>query len=111
MCAHNIVRQFDSCFPKLVTAENLLTVARITSLPFTVISACIAAYYKSSSSAAGATGYLLIVAFDIVLATCVVPLFGAFYAKVPSPRAALVSLIGGAATRVILEVRAENPLA
>lgn len=31
------------------------------------------------------------------------PLFGAFYAKKPSPRAALVSIVGGASTRIILE--------
>ena len=33
----------------------------------------------------------------------VVPLFGCFYAKNPSPRAALLSIIGGVLTRVILE--------
>lgn len=104
MAAHNVARQFDTWFPELVTPENLLTVARVTSLPFTVISTCIAAFYRSSDSAAGATGYLLIVAFDVVFATVVVPLFGAFYAKSPSPRAALVSIIGGVLTRVILEV-------
>jgi len=51
----------------------------------------------------GATGYLLVVAFDVVLATCVVPLFGAFYAKTPRPNAALFAMIAGAATRVALE--------
>lgn len=46
---------------------------------------------------------LLIVAFDIVLATAVVPLFGCFYAKRPSPRAALSSVVCGALTRIIME--------
>jgi hypothetical protein len=45
----------------------------------------------------------LIVAFDIVLATCVVPLLGCFYTKNPSPRAALISILGGAFCRIILE--------
>jgi hypothetical protein len=45
----------------------------------------------------------LIVAFDISFATVVVPLFGAFYTKKPSPRAALVSILGGALTRIVLE--------
>jgi hypothetical protein len=46
---------------------------------------------------------LLIVAFDIVLATAVVPLVGGFYAKKPSPRAAFCSVVVGAVTRVVLE--------
>jgi hypothetical protein len=46
---------------------------------------------------------LLIVAFDIVLATAVVPLIGAFYMKKPSPRAAFCSVIVGAVVRVVLE--------
>ena len=50
------------------------------------------------------TGYLLIVAFDIVLAAVVAPLFGAYYAgSNPSPRAALLSVLTGAVTRVAME--------
>jgi hypothetical protein len=51
----------------------------------------------------GATGYLLIVAFDIVLASVVVPLFGCFYTKNPSPLAAFCSIMAGIITRVVLE--------
>jgi hypothetical protein len=103
--SNNIFRHLDVINPKLVNEENLLTVARISSLPLTLISTFIAAYYRTGSheNAAGATGSLLIVAFDIVLATAVVPLFGAFYVKNPSPRAALVSILGGAVTRIALE--------
>ena len=43
-------------------------------LPFTLIAVVIAAFYDSDHSA-GATGYLLIVAFDIVFAGCVVIIF------------------------------------
>jgi hypothetical protein len=52
---------------------------------------------------AGATGYLLIVAFDVVLAGCIVPLFACFYVDKPSPNAALFSIVGGTLLRVILE--------
>lgn len=100
--SHNVLRQFDEIWPHLVTPENLLVMARITTIPFTVISALIGSFYRSSHSA-GATGYLLIVAFDIVLATVVVPLFGAFYAKNPSPRAALLAIVSGGICRLILE--------
>lgn len=103
VCAHNVARQLDAVFPNLITPKNLLTVARVASLPCTIMSACIAAYYHSTKSAAGATGYLLIVAFDIVFATVVVPLFGCYYVKNPSPRAALLSILGGIITRITLE--------
>jgi Na+/proline symporter len=101
--SNNLVRQLDSYIPGLVTYDNLIEVARILSIPVTIISACIAAYYESSSASAGGTGYLLIVAFDIVLATVVVPLLGCFYAAHPSPRAALLAILGGAVTRSTLE--------
>jgi hypothetical protein len=101
--SHNIMRQFDGYFPNLVTPDNLLNLARTTTLPFTLISTLVAAFYKNSGSAAGATGYLLIVAFDIVFATVVVPLFGCYYCKNPSPRAALVGILAGITTRVVLE--------
>jgi hypothetical protein len=101
--SHNVMRQFSGYFPNLVTPDNLLNLARTTTFPFTLISTLIAAYYKNSGSAAGATGYLLIVAFDIVFATVVVPLFGCYYCKNPSPRAALVGILAGVITRVTLE--------
>ena len=104
--SHNVIRNVGSIFPSvgnnIINDDNLLTVARIASVPFTVISALVAAYYRSNHSA-GATGYLLIVAFDVVFATAVVPLFGCFYTKKPSPLAALLSILAGALVRVILE--------
>ena len=100
--SHNIVQQFDKFVPNIVTEDNLLLVARIMTIPFALVATLIAAYYRSSHSA-GATGYLLIVAFDVVLATVVAPLFGAFYAKRPSPFAALMAVVAGGATRIILE--------
>lgn len=97
--SHNIMRNFGNCISK----DNLLTIARLASIPLTATSAIIAAYYKSSHSL-GATGYLLIVAFDVVLASVVVPLIGCFYTKKPSPLAALCSILTGVITRIILEV-------
>jgi Na+/pantothenate symporter len=46
------------------------------------------------------------VAFDVVLATAVVPLFGAYYSKKPSPVAALLSILVGGCSRIIMEVSA-----
>jgi Na+/proline symporter len=99
---HNILRQFSGMFPSLITSDNLLSMARLATIPFTLTSTLIAVYYRTSHSA-GATGYLLIVAFDVVLATVVPPLFGAFYAKNPSPRAAFCSILTGAILRTVLE--------
>lgn len=103
VASHNLVRLLDGCFPNLVTPKNLLMVARISTIPFTLASTLIGAYYRSSQGASSATGYLLIVAFDIVLATVVAPLFGCFYTKNPSPRAAFVAVICGAFVRILLE--------
>ena len=97
--SQNLLRQLDTRFPSLATADNLLKITRIATLPLSLSSVMIAAYYKS----AGGTGYLLTVAFDIVLATVVVPLFGCFYAKNPRPSAAFLSIVCGASTRLIME--------
>lgn len=99
--SHNVFRQLDAWFPNLITPDNLLTAARIATAPMTIISACIASFYRSSTG--GGTGYLLIVAFDIVLATVVIPLIGGFYCRQPSPRAALVGIVAGGFTRILLE--------
>jgi hypothetical protein len=60
--SHNVARQFDYWYPSFVTSKNLLMMARLSTLPFTMASAFLASY-------SGQTGYLLIVAFDVVLAT------------------------------------------
>lgn len=105
--SNNIMRNFGSFLPcvstNLINDGNLLTAARAISVPFTIAAALIASFYRSSHSA-GATGYLLIVAFDVVLASVVVPLFGCFYTKKPSPLAAFCAIITGVVVRVILEV-------
>jgi len=94
--SHNITRQLDSWYPSLVTPENLLTVARLSTIPFSLAATIIASETRQ-------TGYLLIVAFDIMLAGVVAPLFGCFYTKNPSPRAAFLAVLAGVITRVVLE--------
>lgn len=101
--SNNLVRELICLVHGPVTHKSLLVAARAATLPVTIASACIAAYYNTASSSTAGTGYLLIVAFDIVLATVVVPLVGCFYSKNPSPRAALLAIVGGAATRTVLE--------
>jgi hypothetical protein len=104
--SNNILRNlgaFTSCVsPSLINNKNLLLSSRLVTILFASISAFVATFYHSNHSL-GATGYLLVVAFDVVLATAVVPLFGCFYTKKPSPLAALCSIIAGAFVRVFLE--------
>jgi hypothetical protein len=56
--AHNITRQLDEWFPKLVTPSNLVIAARLSSVPFTVTAALVAISSQQ-------TGYLLIVALYV----------------------------------------------
>ena len=103
--SHNVLRnigEFLPFVPRTVTDSNLLFAARVASFPMTIISGLIASYFRLNHPA-GATGYLLIVAFDVVLATIVVPLFGCFYAENPSPLAALCAIMTGLVTRITLE--------
>ncbi|KAL3762641.1 hypothetical protein ACHAW5_007212 [Stephanodiscus triporus] len=103
--SHNILRNIGEFLPfssRIVTDKNLLFAARVSTLPMTIISGLIASFFRSNH-AAGATGYLLIVAFDVVLATVIVPLFGCFYTKRPSPLAALCAVTTGLVTRLTLE--------
>ena len=98
--SHNVVRHFVE-----FDDTKLLMISRIVTVPFAFIAMAIASAYQSDHPS-GATGYLLIVAFDIVLAGCIVPLFAAFYWPFgkPSPSAALCAVVGGTLLRVILEV-------
>ena len=95
--SHNLMRHVAP-----FSEEKLLTLARISTVPFALIAMLIASFYQSEHPA-GATGYLLIVAFDVVLAGCIVPLFACFYVKDPSPTAGLAAVIGGTLMRLILE--------
>ena len=96
--AHNIARKF----PCKIDEKNLLQVARWISIPMTLAACLIASFFQLNHSL-GATGYLLIVAFDIMLAGCIAPLFMMFYMKDPSPNAGFLSVFLGSLVRVILE--------
>ena len=95
--SHNLMRHVAP-----FSEEKLLSFARFATVPFAFIAMLIASFYQSEHPA-GATGYLLIVAFDVVLAGCIVPLFACFYVKDPSPTAGLASIVGGTLMRLILE--------
>lgn len=92
--AHNVWRKI----PKVGTSDNnLLLVARLFVVPMTVV-ACVVA------SVAYNPGYLLVVAFDVVFASCFVPLmFATYWGQRCSPNAGLLSVIAGGVTRVVLE--------
>lgn len=103
--SHNIVRNVPKLFntsKEWITEKNLLIMARLATIPFAFTAMTIASFYQSSKPS-GATGYLLIVAFDVVLAGCVVPLVAALYMEKPSANAGFIAIIAGTSLRIILE--------
>ena len=105
--SHNIMRNLGSLFKRFegrlpnISEKNLLLWARIVSIPFAAAAMFIAMFAKPRHSLG--VGYLLVVAFDVVLASVVVPLFGAFYTVTPSPLAGLCAVLVGITVRVVLE--------
>ncbi len=74
---------------------ELLRVSRLIALP-TMAASAVFAYFRPDP------GVLLILAFDIVLASCFVPLvLGLFWRRSNTP-AAVVAIVGGAAARLTL---------
>jgi hypothetical protein len=96
--SHNIFRQINHLVPDLINEKNLLSVCRTVTLPCVIISAWIATVQPYR------TQYLITLVFDMSASGIVVPLFGCFYAKNPSPRAALISIFAGVSTKIILEL-------
>ncbi|KAF8071320.1 cho-1 [Scenedesmus sp. PABB004] len=78
------------------TDETLLRIVRFAAVPMTAIACVVAAVTYNP-------GYLLVVAFDVVLAGCFVPLIAAIYWPAVSPNAGLLSCIAGSGLRIILE--------
>ncbi|KAL7537860.1 hypothetical protein ACHAWF_005921 [Thalassiosira exigua] len=105
--SHNIVRNLGSIIPgfpkKVIHEKNLLLWARIVSVPFTIAAMLIAIIYKPMHSLG--VGYLLVVAFDIVLASVVVLLFFwmLLHRQPITSFAAFCAIIVGATVHVILE--------
>ena len=75
--------------------KKILNLARLIAIP-TMIFATTVAYFHPKP------GILLILAFDIVLAGCFVPLFLGIYWKKANSIAAITSIICGALLRIIL---------
>jgi len=90
--AHNLLRKVMP-----LDDSKLLIIARAATIIWAPIAAAIA------SSTPNLSGYLLIVAFDIMLAGSVVPMFAAVYWKGCTPLAAFVSMLGGSLLRFVLE--------
>ena len=75
--------------------EKLLGLSRLIALPTMVIASVVAYYHPRP-------GVLLILAFDMVLAGCFVPLFLGIYWKKANSIAAFIAIIFGALLRIIL---------
>lgn len=93
--SHNLLRKLP--FEYFQEDKNLLFTTRLTTILWAAVASAIA------SSAPDTSGYLLIVAFDIMLAGCVVPMFAAVYWKGCNPVAACIAMVAGSLTRLILE--------
>ena len=79
-------------------SDKLLTVTRLMSIPITLLGVFFALRVS-------ATGMLLVLAFDIMLAGALVPLvMGLYWSEISTTPAALSSMIAGSATRLVLFV-------
>lgn len=93
VASHNLWRKVPKYGSK---DENLLWVARLFVLPVIVCACAVASETYN-------TGYLLVVAFDIVLAGVLVPLLAAVYWKGITPNAGLLACVLSSTLRIILE--------
>ena len=79
-------------------SDKLLTVTRLMSVPITLLGIFFAIRVS-------ATGMLLVLAFDIMLAGAFVPLvMGLYWSEMATTPAALASMVGGSLTRLVLFV-------
>lgn len=98
--SHNLLAKLPIEY--LRSKKNLLTVTRLTTVLWAAAAGGVA------SGAPDVSGYLLIVAFDIMFAGAVVPMFAAVYWKKCNPLAAVIAMVGGSITRLILEFTLEK---
>ncbi len=79
-------------------SDKLLTVTRLMSVPITLLGVFFALRVS-------ATGMLLVLAFDIMLAGALVPLvMGLYWSDISTTPAALTSMLAGSGTRLVLFV-------
>ena len=83
---HNLMRKIP--YAPLQDEANLLLIVRLSTILWAVIGGVIA------GTSPDATGYFLIVAFDIMLSGAVVPMFASIYWPSCKPLAAFVSMLG-----------------
>lgn len=82
-------------FPKVVTQDRLLGLSRLATLPIAGLAVVFAIVRPDP-------GILLVLAFDIVFAGCLIPLAFGIYWKTSGPFAALVSVIAATVSRLVL---------
>lgn len=83
-------------FPDMIPKAKLLLFSRITAIPVTIGALAIANYHANPAS-------LLIFAFDLVFASCLVPLTLGIYWKKSNTKAAFWSILLSVILRIILE--------
>ena len=88
-------------FPQLISKNRLLLFSRITAIPVTAGALLIAYLHADPAS-------LLIFAFDLVFASCLVPLTFGIYWKKANVKAAFWSIILSLSLRIILEIIVYN---
>ncbi|MBL8210764.1 MAG: hypothetical protein JNK87_08640 [Bryobacterales bacterium] len=89
--ARNIVQRWT---PRNFTDRELLNLSRFMAIP-TALAAGLLAWWKPEP------GILLVVAFDIVFAGCVVPLFLGVYWKKATSLSAIMAVVAGTTCRAI----------
>lgn len=97
----NVIQNWRQTRPADAT---LLMVARIMALP-TAAAAGLLAFYRPEP------GILLIVAFDIVLAGCVVPLFAGVYWPKANQAGAIAAIVVGSMARIVAHFVTPGPWA
>ena len=99
--ARNIFQRWTS---REVSDSRLLLISRLMAIPTALAGAWVAWRWPEP-------GILLVVAFDIVFAGCVVPLFLGVHWKRASSGAAIASILAGTACRVAAHFLTPPPLA
>ena len=95
-CSVSLSRNvFQVCLPHVVTETRLLTVARLMAIPVTAIGVLLALVFPVPAE-------LLVLAFDVVFAGCLVPLTLGVYWSRGTARAALLAIVIPSALRVTL---------
>jgi Na+/proline symporter len=89
--ARNVIQRWR---PTITEDSKMLRLSRLMALP-TAAAAAVIAYIRPEP------GILLIVAFDIVFAGCVVPLFAGVYWPKANARGAISSIVVGTTARIV----------